>query len=401
MFVRLALWACGLLMIWPLGGCPRPTRQDDLTTVVVAGGFEEPTYVTSALGDSGTLYVVERRTGKVRIVREDAILATPFLDVSAKLEGGGEEQGLFCIAFHPDYAENGFAYISYTASRNALVVERYTVSGSDPDRIDPETAAVILNIGKTRRTHQAGMLAFGPNDGFLYVSVGDDGSGTTIAENAQDLSTKLGKLLRIDVDSGAPFAIPADNPFVGTAGADPAIWAYGLRNPWRFSFDRANGDLYLGDVGHLSREEIDYQPASSPGGENYGWNVAEGFACVLGVGSCGTDAGFTPPIHDYAHALLEGAAIAGGYVYRGTALPEAFRGAYFFSDYPSGASWYLRHDGSAATEVVEITNGLSPDESPIGPVSSWGQDADGELYLCDIGNGRVLKLVENDALRAK
>jgi glucose/arabinose dehydrogenase len=235
------------------------------------------------------------------------------------------------------------------------------------------------------------MLAIGPNDGYLYIATGDGGGANDPDGNAQNLDSLLGKLLRIEVDGGPAYHIPGDNPFQGHAGMRGEIWAYGLRNPWRFSFDRTTGDLYLGDVGQGAREEIDFQPASSGGGENYGWDVAEGFACTGGVGSCGTDPGFTPPILDYGREL--GRSVTGGYVYRGTAIPE-FEGMYFFADFATARVWSLRYDGVSPVVYTEwnvkVQDGSGLD---LRTISSFGEDGAGELYLLDYGDGELFRIV--------
>ncbi len=366
-------------------------EEPALTARLVASGFDRPLYVTAPPGDTERLFVVEQVEARIWIVRGGQVLPEPFLDIDSRVHNGGGERGLLGLAFHPDYAENGYFYVNYTANGLAAdtVIARYRVSADDPDRADPDSEAVIRRIDQPYTNHNGGMMAFGPRDGYLYVGMGDGGSSNDPQNRAQNLDTLLGKMLRLDVDSAFPYAIPPDNPFVDHADARDEIWAYGLRNPWRFSFDRETGDLYIGDVGQSSREEINFQPAASTGGENYGWKVAEGFACRGGDGSCGTQPGFTPPIHDYGRDF--GGSVTGGYVYRGAALPE-LRGTYFFADFISGRIWSLRYDGDNATEFVERTVELDPPgEATIDNVSSFGEDGRGELYIVDY-DGEIYRI---------
>ncbi len=339
----------------------------------LASGFDRPLYMTHAGDGSGRLFVLEQ-SGKIWILQQGARLDTPFLDISGLLTrdvfgGGYTERGLLGLAFHPQYAQNGQFFINYTDRSGSSVVARYVVSDSDAALANPDSAEVLLTIQQPYANHNGGQMAFGP-DGYLYVSVGDGGSAGDPQNNAQNPYNLLGKILRLDVDSAVPYAIPPDNPFAAGGGA-PEIWAWGLRNVWRFSFDRATSDLYLADVGQNQWEEVNFQPAGSPGGQNYGWRVYEGMHRYSG--ETGTDA-MVLPVLEYPHGAL-GCSISGGYVYRGTALPD-LQAVYLYSDFCSGIVWGAWRDESAAWQNMILTEtGRS--------ISSFGEDEVGELYLLD------------------
>lgn len=363
--------------------------------VKIADGFERPLYVTHA-GDE-RLFVVEQR-GVVWIIQDGEVLPDPFLDIQEIVNDNENEQGLLSIAFDPNYAENGFFYVNYTGEDGEIGdthIERYRVSADDPNLADPDSAEPILHIAQPYGNHNGGQLQFGP-DGYLYIGMGDGGSGGDPHGNGQSLTTLLGKLLRIDVHGDEPYAIPSDNPFVGSDDALPEIWAYGLRNPWRFSFDRATGDLYIGDVGQDQTEEIDFQPADSSGGENYGWNFYEGERRFRGVAE--DESIFTPPMSSYDHddvasfadqgiTLMSHCSVTGGYVYRGAALPD-LQGTYLFGDYCSGAIWLLKREGEEWVTEPFIASGFT--------LSSFGEDVEGELYVTNFGDGGVWKLVARE-----
>jgi glucose/arabinose dehydrogenase len=344
---------------------------------LVADGFDQPVQVVDAGDGSGRLFVVEQ-SGRISIVHDGQVLPEPFLDLS-DLVGCCGERGLLSVAFHPDYADNGDVFVDYTDTNGDTVVARYQVSATDPNRADPASAEVILSVDQPAANHNGGLLLFGPQDGYLYIGFGDGGGGN--GQNGQDLSTLLGKILRIDVDSPSgslPYSIPSDNPFVDQPGARPEIWALGLRNPWRLSFDRVTGDLWIGDVGSATYEEVNYQPAASPGGENYGWDLMEGHECRAEAG-CDE---FVAPVSGFDRD--EGCVVTGGYVSRGTGVPE-LEGVYLFADYCGGRVWGLVGDASNAwTRLDPVETGLR--------VSSFGEDAAGELYVVDI-QGAIYRLI--------
>ncbi len=258
---------------------PTPANGTDMPNVIfreTISGLTQPIFVTHAGDGSGRLFIVER-LGRIRIYKNNAVLSTPFLDITSIVNTTGGEQGLLALAFHPNYTINGLFYTIHIALDNSIVLSSFTRSSTDPDQADASTMLTLQTIPKSRTNHNGGTLAFGP-DGYLYWSIGDGGGGGDPDDNGQDATTLLGKILRLDVDSASPYAIPASNPFYGNP--DPSIrqeiWALGLRNPWRMSFDMLTNDLYIGDVGQNEWEEIDFQPASSAGGENYGWRCYEG-----------------------------------------------------------------------------------------------------------------------------
>lgn len=346
-----------------------------------ASGFDEPVYVTAPPGDVHRLFVVQQN-GHIRVLTDRISADADFLDLSASITSGGE-RGLLGLAFHPDYASNGRFYVDYTDLAGDTKVSEFRVS-DDPNVADPESERVILAVDQPFANHNGGHLAFGA-DGMLYVALGDGGGGGDPFGNAQRLDTLLGKILRLDVDGGAPYAVPRDNPFVGREGARGEIFVHGLRNPWRFSFDRATGDLYIGDVGQGDREEIDATAAASAAGSNYGWNVMEGNACYPPGAEC-DDAGLTRPVFDYGHD--QGCAVTGGYVYRGRRMP-GLAGTYLFGDYCSGKAWTFRLEGGAAADLRERTAELGTAGASL---SSFGEDACGEVYFVSYGSGQVLRL---------
>ena len=356
---------------------PAPQALQGLAADVVVGGLVRPVYAGHAGDGSGRLFVIEKE-GRIRIVTDGRLAPDPFLDIAAIVNSRANERGLLGLAFHPNYASNGRFFVFYTDGRGATVVAEYRVS-SDPSRADPASAQVLLTQAQPFANHNGGMLAFG-SDGMLYVALGDGGSAGDPQGNGQRLDTLLGKLLRLDVSEPGVYRVPPDNPFVGVSGARAEIWAYGLRNPWRFSFDRAAGDLYIADVGQNSFEEIDFAAASSPGGENYGWKVMEGRSCFQPGPDCDS-LRFTPPIAVYGRD--EGCSVTGGYVYRGAAHP-ALIGAYVFGDYCSGNVWTLRRDAGGAWR-------LTLQGEVDARITSFGEDEAGEIYITDDG-GRVLRL---------
>jgi glucose/arabinose dehydrogenase len=362
-------------------GAPAKQGGFTLTLVPFVSGLIQPLLVTHGGDGSNRLYVVEKM-GRVRLVVGGVLQATPFLDISSIVKSDGSEQGLLGLAFHPRYATNGFLYVNYIDAGGNTVVARYTAAASRTT-VDPSTASLVLGVPQPASNHNGGMLAFG-RDGYLYVGLGDGGGGGDPNNNGQNRNTLLGKLLRLDVDGAAPYAIPLSNPFVGVSGTRPEIWALGLRNPWRFGFDRATGDLYIGDVGQGTYEEIDRQPARSTGGENYGWRIMEGFHCYNAT-TCNQD-GLTLPILEYDHSLGN-CSVTGGYVYRGTTIPE-LAGAYIYGDFCSGRIWGARA-GAGGTWASSLLL-----DSPYS-ISSFGEDQAGELYLTDLSGGGVYRLASS------
>ncbi len=347
----------------------------------VASGLTQPLLATHAGDGTRRLFIVEK-TGRIKILKDGSVLPTPFLDVSA-LVSTTSERGLLGLAFHPRYLENRRFFVFYTrASDGALRISSFLANASNRDLADPTSEQEVITIPHSAAAnHNGGHLAFGP-DGFLYVGTGDGGGSGDTANNAQNLGVLLGKILRLDVSGASGYAIPATNPFVGVAGARGEIWAYGLRNPWRFSFDRATGDLYIGDVGQGAVEEVDFQPFGSPGGQNYGWRVFEGTSCYNPPSGCSL-ANHTPPVLTYGHNASGGNSITGGYVYRGR-KSRALRGFYLYGDYGSNRIWAAQRDGATWATTV-----LVPPPSAVNGISSFGEDETGELYVVSINSGQV------------
>ena len=375
------------------------------------GAFSQPVYVTHAGDNSGRLFIVER-AGIIRIFKNGAQLPTPFLDIRSRVQSGYIEQGLLSVAFPPGYAGKGYFYVDYTNMTGVgnTIVARYFVT-ANADIADPNSEQVILNIAQPQVNHNGGQLQFGP-DGYLYIGMGDGGGGGdphgTIG-NGQDPSTLLGKLLRINVEPGQTHAavpsgsnsiflpfiskvgglftynIPATNPYTTTPGYRGEIWALGLRNPWRFSFDRQTGDLYIADVGQDSYEEVDFQAASSAGGENYGWRILEGNNCYNPPSGCVLPARYAAPVAVYPHGAGDsnGCSVTGGYVYRGPSN-AAMQGFYFYGDYCSGRIWGLKSDGTNwQTQQVA---------QPAINISSFGESQAGNLYAADLNSGTVYEI---------
>ena len=347
----------------------------------VVSGLSSPLGLVHAGDGSGRLFILEQ-TGRIKVFDGTSVLATPFLDLSALVTCCGE-RGLLGLAFHPDYPTNGLFYVHYTNTAGNTALARYRVS-SNPNVADATSAQILLNVAQPFTNHKGGQLAFGP-DRYLYVGLGDGGSGGDPDNRAQNLGTLLGKILRLDVDGGTPYAIPATNPFRNTQGAAPEIWAYGLRNPWRFSFDRQTGDLFIADVGQGAREEVSLQLSTSPGGENYGWRRMEGSICFNPTSGC-NDGTLTLPILEYDHSL--GCSITGGYRYRGLRFPQ-YTGRFFYGDYCTGRIWAGTQSGQTWSTTQLMDTALS--------ISSFGEDEAGELYVVHLGsgsNGTIQRLVE-------
>jgi glucose/arabinose dehydrogenase len=363
---------------------PLPTGPDRLRLEQVAAGLVEPIGITHAGDGSGRLYV-NGRTGRVQILEPDgAVREEAFVDLADRVLSGGE-RGLLGLAFHPDFERNGRVFVHYSrAGDGATVVSE--LRAENPLRADPASERVLLTVAQPFPNHNGGQLAFGP-DGYLYIGLGDGGSGGDPFDNAQNLSVLLGKVLRIDVDGratgGRQYAIPRDNPFATEgiqpgAGA-PEVWAYGLRNPWSFSFDPEGGDLYIADVGQNAWEEVNRQPGDSRGGENYGWDIMEGRHCYQD--DC-DQSGYVKPIAEYSHEL--GCSVTGGHVYRGQAQPQ-LNGVYVFADYCSGLVFTLQVDEGTRTPKVVLEGGLR--------VTAIGAGEDGEIYLADLADGGIYRVL--------
>lgn len=375
----------------------------DLALELLTSGLTQPVAIRHAGDGTGRLFMVER-AGHIRIYDQsiDTLLATDFLDISGLVDHFEDEQGLLGLAFHPDYPSNGYFYVNYTRDPagpglDRTVVARYTVS-ANPDIADDTSALVLLEIEQDDWNHNGGDLHFGP-DGYLYISTGDGGGSNDPFNRAQNLGSLLGKMLRIDVDGTPPaapndlcglvthYGIPADNPFAGGSGNCDEIWAYGLRNPWRFSFDRLSGDILIGDVGQGSMEEIDFEPASSPGGVNYGWRCREGTLSNINNPPCVGP--LTPPILTYTHSS-GGCSVTGGYRYGGSRI-GGLRGGYFYGDFcPPGPIWIAFQDSGGTWSSSLFTNAnLFP--------SSFGEDEQGELYLVSLG-GSIHRIVSPSSI---
>jgi glucose/arabinose dehydrogenase len=332
---------------------------------LVVGGLDRPVDLQHA--SDGRVYIVEQR-GVIWVMEGGQRRALPFLDIQGQVNDWGDEQGLLGLAFDPDFQANGRFYVNYTAFGDDTQISRFSVS-EDPFRADAGSESVLLRIGQPYANHNGGALAFGP-DGYLYIGTGDGGSSGDPLGNAQRLDSLLGKVLRIDVDAEF-YSIPADNPFL--EGSRPEVWLYGLRNPWRFSFDRLTGDLYIGDVGQSSWEEITFIPAGSPGGQNLGWNLWEGSHPYAGTAA----EGLTFPVVDYVHSV--GCSVTGGVVVRSPSLPD-WRGVYLYGDYCTGTVWGLTRDAHGEWQHgVLFQTGFR--------ISSFGQDAAGEVYVLDHQGG--------------
>lgn len=356
-----------------------------LTLETVQDGLSNPIYVTHAPDDPTRLFILER-DGYIRILHNGTLLSRPFLDISSSTSTGSE-RGLLGMAFHPDYENNGYFFINYTNLDGDTRVVRYSVS-ANPDSADEASAMIVLAVDQPFGNHNAGMLAFG-KDGYLYVGTGDGGSSGDPGNRAQDPQEMLGKMLRLDIDGGTPYAIPPDNPFVGSPDTLDEIWSLGLRNPWRYSFDRLDGDLYIADVGQNEWEEIDVEPAESDGGLNFGWRLMEGTHCYNPASGCDTLSGLTDPVYEYGHGGSPfKCSVTGGFVYRGCAIPE-LQGRYFFGDYCSGQIWSFIWDDTGIADLTEHTD-ITPGS---GVLVSFGEDYFGELYVCAMGDGIVYKII--------
>lgn len=370
----------------------------DIASRLVVSGLSRPVYATHAPGDESRLFIIEKQ-GRIRILdlETETLNSDYFLDIDSITTGGtstNSEQGLLGLAFHPDYQNNGYFYICHTATAGSgdTYIRRYN-RGADADHASTSGSLTIMSYDQPYTNHNGGFIEFGP-DGYLYIFSGDGGSGGDPGNRAQDITNqRLGKILRIDVDNGTPYSIPADNPFVGVGG-DDEIYAYGLRNPWRSAFDRETGDLWIADVGQNAREEVNFIPANQISGANFGWKCKEGLSTYSS--SCGSSGPFFDPQIVYNHDSSGGYSITGGYPYRGCAIPE-LQGAYFYADYVLSNFWSAvpQKNGSVSvtsrnSDIRTSTSGVS-----INQVTSFGQDARGEMYIVS-QSGRIFKIVSAD-----
>ncbi len=389
-FLSRILFLSGLFLILVVVGCDGAQPDNELKKVaieleLVAKGLDRPIGLTHAGDGSGNIYIT-LQGGKILVY--DGNRMQTFLDITSLTKGEGE-RGLLGTAFHPNYAQNGFLFVNYTNLSGATVIDRFTRS-SNRQFADPGSAKHILTIEQPYANHNGGQLQFGP-DGFLYIGTGDGGSGGDPENRAQNLNDLLGKMLRLDVDKEFPYAIPRGNPFQGIQGARPEIWAYGLRNPWRFSFDRKTGDLFIGDVGQSSFEEIDYQPSDSSGGENYGWRVMEGKSCSASAlknffkPDCDPKS-FTLPILDYPRKNGN-CSVIGGYVYRGSRFSE-LEGMYLYGDFCGGKIWGATKNDRGQWKTQELLNTEFF-------ISSFGEDESGNIYVVHRSpdNGAIYRIV--------
>lgn len=373
---------------------PEPTRPSASPTpesrfppavdlVPVLSGFQSPVFLTYAAETppwESRVFVVER-VGRIWVVENGQLQAVPFLDITDRVGSSASERGLLSVAFAPDFDTSEVFYVNYTDQRGDTVVARYRSLQGDPPQGDPASEQKLLEIAQPAGNHNGGQLQFGP-DGYLYIGMGDGGRANDPWGNAQNPQVLLGKMLRIDVSGADAYRIPQDNPFLDWPDVRSEIWALGLRNPWRFSFDRTTGDLYIGDVGQNVYEEVNFRPAHSGGGENYGWDVMESTHCFEPQQGC-EQAGLILPVAEYDHGF--GCSVTGGYVYRGTHYPM-LTGVYFFGDFCSGRIWGLRQRSSGEWSMALL---LDSDVA----ISSFGEDAAGEIYVIGYGDGTIYQLI--------
>jgi glucose/arabinose dehydrogenase len=363
-------------ILWAVALCSQIAISQTIALETFATGFTNPVEITHA-GDS-RLFVLQQE-GQIRILNADGTInSTPFLNITAIISSGGE-RGLLGLAFHPEYDSNGYFYVYYNNANGGTTVARYTRSTADADVADASSVMIILTMQQPEANHNGGCLRFGP-DGYLYIAKGDGGGGGDPNNNGQNINSLLGKILRIDVDGAAPYSIPAGNPYAGVEGADE-IWAYGLRNPWKFSFNRLNGDIWIADVGQENIEEINKVPGSQAGA-NYGWRCFEGTA-VYNNSGCSLVEMYTPPFAEYTHSATGGCSITGGYVYTGDVYP-ALQGKYIFADYCNNKLGIVGTD-AAITYTEAFT----------GNFSTFGEDIEGELYVAGKNNGTVYKITDS------
>jgi glucose/arabinose dehydrogenase len=348
-----------------------------------ASGFTRPVDIASA-GDE-RLFIAEQR-GIIHILNaQGQRLPTPFLNIQSRVNSASNERGLLGLVFHPNFAQNGYFYVNYTNTAGNTRVSRFNVSAADPNVADPDSELLLLAVNQPFSNHNAGDLNFGP-DGYLYFGLGDGGSGGDPQNYSQNRQSFLGKMIRIDVNSGSPYSVPPTNPFVNDASTLDEIWAVGLRNPWKFSFDRLTGDMWIGDVGQNAWEEIDFQPAASTGGENYGWRCYEGNA-AYNTSGCQGAAAYKFPVHVFANGFNSGCSVTGGFVYRGSEFPDLY-GHYLYTDYCAGKIWSLTPNGSGGWTNRQLLQGAA------NQYVSFGENQNGEMFLAAISAGTILRIRE-------
>ena len=373
--------AAELLLTSTAAPLPQTQNMPDPATaswLTVASGLQSPIGMAHAGDGTGRLFVIEQ-AGRIVVIKDGQVDPQPFLDIHDRVGSKGNEQGLLGLAFHLKFKSNGYFFINYTDLEGNTVIARYYAAQGDPQRVDPASETRLLYIQQPYSNHNGGQVAFGP-DGYLYLGLGDGGSGGDPLGNGQSLNTWLGKILRLDVDLGSPYITPATNQFANDQ--QPEIWAYGLRNPWRFSFDRLTGDLYIGDVGQNQWEEINFLPAGSPAGANFGWNYFEGTHPYSPQASPdGLNAMF--PVAEYDHG--QGCSVTGGFVYRGSQLPD-WQGIYLYGDFCTGNVWGLLRDAQGAWQQELMFKN-------VGQITSFGEDEPGEVYIAD-RTGVIKKLAK-------
>jgi len=376
--VQPTAWAEPPTQAPPVAGSAVSLQDIDLFLKPVVDGLSLPVGLANAGDGSGRLFVVEKR-GSIRVVQSGQPAGAAFLNIQDRVGSDSSEQGLLGLAFHPNFAQNGWFFVNYTDTQGNTVISRFSVT-SALGMADPSSETRVLSFDQPAPNHNGGHLAFGP-DGYLYIGTGDGGGGGDTFGNGQNAHALLGKMLRIDVDS-LPYSIPPDNPFVGNPAYLPEIWAIGLRNPWRYSFDRQTGDLVIADVGQGDYEEVNVQPASSAGGENYGWPIMEGLHCFPSFNNCVSN-GLILPVAEYDHSS-GGCSITGGYVYHGSQYPQ-LDGVYFYGDYCSSTIWGMARDDAGVWQSRPLAQ-------MDGSLSSFGEDENGEMYLADMRGGVIYQL---------